>query len=166
MYFHNFVLLGFVDLYQEHLRNVTYLELVNHSNDQVWTKLDCSISIPHKMFTFYQMLLIIMWSPWLWLCGSWSICMFFRGWARMCSFTGILDFWCFMGISWMHTFFWNNYGIAKPFDPISPILFSSWGGSHCQEKSISERTLFCHLESCSTTLSFSIDICEKVKTSP
>ena len=34
MYFHHCVLSGFVDLYQEHLRNVTYLELVNHSNDQ------------------------------------------------------------------------------------------------------------------------------------
>ena len=36
LYFHQCVLLGFVvDLYQGHLRNVTYLELVNHSNDQV-----------------------------------------------------------------------------------------------------------------------------------
>ena len=49
LYFHHCVMLGFVvDLYQGHLRNVTYLELVNHSNDQVWTQLDCSISIPHE----------------------------------------------------------------------------------------------------------------------
>ena len=86
-----------------------------------------------------------------------------RGWARYCCFTGILDSWCFMGIFWMHTFFWNNYGIAEPFDHISPILFWSWGESHCEEKPISERTLFRNIESCFRALSFSIDICEKVK---
>ena len=31
-----------------------------------------------------------------------------RGWARSCYFTRILDSWCFMGISWMHIFSWNN----------------------------------------------------------
>ena len=31
-----------------------------------------------------------------------------RGWARSCYFTRILDSWCFIGISWMDIFSWNN----------------------------------------------------------
>ena len=89
----------------------------------------------------------------------------YRGWARYCGFTGILDSWCLLGISWMHTFFWNNYGIVKPVAPISTILFWSWGESHYWEKPIYERSVFRHLESCSTSHSLSVNICEKVKTS-
>ena len=87
-----------------------------------------------------------------------------RGSARYCSFTEILDSWCLLGISWMQTFFWNNYGIVKPVAPISPILFWSWGENHYWEKPISERNVFWHFESCSTSHSSSVNICEKVKT--
>ena len=37
-----------------------------------------------------------------------SCCAWSRGWAKTCYFTRILDSWCFMGISWMHSYSWNN----------------------------------------------------------
>ena len=61
MYFHHCVLLGFVDLYQEHLRNVTYLELVNHSNDQRLKHNEAfpfPYNVTYTMFMFYHMLKI------------------------------------------------------------------------------------------------------------
>ena len=40
--------------------------------------------------------------------GEWGCVCIPRGWARSCYFTRILDSWCFIGISWMDKFSWNN----------------------------------------------------------
>ena len=88
-----------------------------------------------------------------------------RGWARFWYFTGILDSWCLIGIYWTHTFSWNNYGKVKPIDPLSQCDSGVKEEVVKRKKTISKRTAFSYLESCSTVLLFSINICEKVKTS-
>ena len=60
--------------------------------------------------------------------------MMIRGWARFCYSSGILDSRCFRGISWMHTFFWINWGIVRPVQPVFLILCWSWTESLQHEK--------------------------------
>ena len=57
-----------------------------------------------------------------------------RGWARFCYSSGILDSRCFRRISWMHTFFWINWGIIRPVQPVFLILCWSWTESLQHEK--------------------------------